>query len=331
MKIVFIIGNGFDICLGLKTKYENFYNYYLNKETPEDKPQVKNLKEHLKKDHGEEDGYKYWSDLEIGMGNYTTNFSSVEDLKEAYYDLNDNLKAYIEEVNKKDLPSTIKVNKLIEDLSYPYKYLRTGFRDDVRKFLKKWETSSYETHIISFNYTDTIEKILKTKDGNVKLKDSYFQRSNLLYPMVHIHGTVDSYPLIGVNDKMQIKNEQLRENEEVQECLIKPKLNEMLAHSIDGRAVSLIKNATVICIFGHSLGDSDNMWWELVGVRLKSDSIVIYFVYNPQEDARPQELNNIRRKYKNKLLSKTNLTKEEKDIAFEKIYIALNTDMFKIN
>ena len=331
MKIVFFIGNGFDICLGLKTKYEDFYNYYLNKETPEDKPQVKNLKEHLKKDHSEKDGYKYWSDLEIGMGNYTTNFSSVEDLKEAYYDLNDNLKAYIEEVNKKDLPSTIKVNKLIEDLSYPYKYLRTGFRDDVRKFLKKWETSSYETHIISFNYTDTIEKILKTKDGNVKLKDSYFQRSNLLYPMVHIHGTVDSYPLIGVNDKMQIKNEQLRENEEVQECLIKPKLNEMLAHSIDGRAVSLIKNATVICIFGHSLGDSDNMWWELVGERLKSDCIVIYFVYNPQEDARPQELNSIRRKYKKKLLSKTNLTKEEKDIAFEKIYIALNTDMFKIN
>lgn len=331
MKIVFFIGNGFDICLGLKTKYEDFYNYYLNKETPEDKPQVKNLKEHLKKDHSEKDGYKYWSDLEIGMGNYTTNFSSVEDLKEAYYDLNDNLKAYIEEVNKKDLPSTIKVNKLIEDLSYPYKYLRTGFRDDVRKFLKKWETSSYETHIISFNYTDTIERILKAKDGNVKLKDSYFQRSNLLYPMVHIHGTVDSYPLIGVNDKMQIKNEQLRENEEVQECLIKPKLNEMLAHSIDGRAVSLIKNATVICIFGHSLGDSDNMWWELVGERLKSDCIVIYFVYNPQEDARPQELNSIRRKYKKKLLSKTNLTKEEKDIAFEKIYIALNTDMFKIN
>ena len=331
MKIVFIIGNGFDICLGLKTKYDDFYNYYLNKDTPENKPQVKKLKEHLKADHSKEDGYKYWSDLEIGMGNYTTNFSSVEDLKEAYYDLNDNLKAYIEEVNKKDLPSTIKSNKLIEDLSYPYKYLRTGFRDNVRKFLKKWETSSYETHIISFNYTDTIERILKTKDGNVKLKDSYFQRSNLLYPMVHIHGTVDSYPLIGVNDKMQIKNEQLRENEEVQECLIKPKLNEMLAHSIDGRAVSLIKNATVICIFGHSLGDSDNMWWELVGERLKSDCIVIYFVYNPQEDARPQELNSIRRKYKKKLLSKTNLTKEEKDIAFEKIYIALNTDMFKIN
>lgn len=330
MKVVFIIGNGFDICLGLKTQYKDFYNYYLNKETPEDKPQVKNLKEHLKKDHSGEDGYKYWSDLEIGMGNYAINFSSVEDLKEAYYDLNDNMKAYIKEVNNKDLPSSIKVNKLIDDLSYPYEYLRSKFKIDIRKFLNKWETHSYETYIISFNYTDTIERILKIKDGKMRLKDSYFQRTNILYPIIHIHGKIDE-PLIGVNDKMQIKNENLRENEEVQECLVKPKLNEMLAHAIDEKAISLIKGATVICIYGHSLGDSDNMWWELVSERLKSDCIVIYFVYNPKEDVRPQELNNIRRKYKNKLLSKTNLSEEEKIIAFDKIYIALNKDIFKIN
>lgn len=330
MKVVFIIGNGFDICLGLKTQYKDFYNYYLNKETPEDKPQVKNLKEHLKKDHSGEDGYKYWSDLEIGMGNYAINFSSVEDLKEAYYDLNDNMKAYIKEVNNKDLPSSIKVNKLIDDLSYPYEYLRSKFKIDIRKFLNKWETHSYETYIISFNYTDTIERILKIKDGKMRLKDSYFQRTNILYPIIHIHGKIDE-PLIGVNDKMQIKNENLRENEEVQECLVKPKLNEMLAHAIDEKAISLIKGATVICIYGHSLGDSDNMWWELVGERLKSDCIVIYFVYNPKEDVRPQELNNLRRKYKNKLLSKTNLSEEEKIIAFDKIYIALNKDIFKIN
>lgn len=331
MKIVFIIGNGFDISLGLKTQYKDFYNYYLNTETPEDKPQVKKLKEHLKKDQSEKGGYKYWSDLEIGMGNYTTAFSSVEDLKEAYYDLNDKMKAYIEEVNNKDLPSTIKSNKLIEDLSYPYKYLRARFREDVRKFLRRWETSTYETHIISFNYTDTIERILKMKDGNIRLRDSYFQRNNTLYPIIHIHGIIDEDPLIGVNDKMQIKNEELRESEDVQECLVKPKLNEMLAHAIDEKAISLIKVATVICIYGHSLGDSDNLWWELVGERLKSDCIVIYFVYNPKEDVRPQELNNIRRKYKNKLLSKTNLSEEEKIIAFDKIYIALNKDIFKIN
>lgn len=164
----------------------------------------------------------------------------------------------------------------------------------------------------------------------MRLKDSYFQRTNILYPIIHIHGKIDE-PLIGVNDKMQIKNENLRENEEVQECLVKPKLNEMLAHAIDEKAISLIKGATVICIYGHSLGDSDNLWWELVGERLKSDCIVIYFVYNPKEDVRPQELNNIRRKYKNKLLSKTNLSEEEKIIAFDKIYIALNKDIFKIN
>lgn len=33
MKLVYLIGNGFDINLGLKTKFRQFYNYYLEQET----------------------------------------------------------------------------------------------------------------------------------------------------------------------------------------------------------------------------------------------------------------------------------------------------------
>ena len=85
----FIIGNGFDINLGLATQYENFYRFYLGLDSSNDSIQVKKLKEHLKNDQDQESRYQYWSDLEIGMGNYTVNFSNVKELKEAYYDLND--------------------------------------------------------------------------------------------------------------------------------------------------------------------------------------------------------------------------------------------------
>ena len=30
MKVVYLIGNGFDLNLGLKTSYSDFYTYYLN-------------------------------------------------------------------------------------------------------------------------------------------------------------------------------------------------------------------------------------------------------------------------------------------------------------
>ncbi len=48
MKVVFIIGNGFDINLGLATQYENFYRFYLGLDSSNDSIQVKKLKEHLK-------------------------------------------------------------------------------------------------------------------------------------------------------------------------------------------------------------------------------------------------------------------------------------------
>ena len=312
MKVVFIIGNGFDINLGLATQYENFYRFYLGLDSSNDSIQVKKLKEHLKNDQDQESRYQYWSDLEIGMGNYTVNFSNVKELKEAYYDLNDRMQEYMKIIDKKDLPASINSQKLIRDLSYPDQYLRPLFKEEIYNFLKKWGTSVYETYIVSFNYTNVLEKILKIKENdNMQLSNSRFGNSNTLYPIIHIHGKVDA-PLIGLNDKNQIKNELLRENEEVQECIIKPKLNEMLAHLVDVKVDNHIRTANLICIFGHSLGDTDKLWWNLMGERLKTDCRIIYFAYNPKELLRPSELNNIRRKYKNLLLSKTSFSESEK-------------------
>lgn len=54
---------------------------------------MKRLKSHLKEKLSAED--KYWSDLEIALGNYTTNFSSLEELELAYNDLNDKFRDFI--------------------------------------------------------------------------------------------------------------------------------------------------------------------------------------------------------------------------------------------
>ena len=61
MKVVFIIGNGFDINLGLATQYENFYRFYLGLDSSNDSIQVKKLKEHLKNDQDQE------VDINIGL------------------------------------------------------------------------------------------------------------------------------------------------------------------------------------------------------------------------------------------------------------------------
>lgn len=326
MKVVYLIGNGFDLNLGLKTSYSDFYTYYLNIKNND--PQIAQLKEHLKHDKDNKGKYRYWSDLEIAMGEYTKEFSRREDMEKVYNDLNDNLRDYIMKIEQDYIEGGIDKDKLKRDLAHPEEYLREVFKVDFRSFVKKWETHPYETYIISFNYTNTIETILKM-NGPIEIGRTIYQRSNLLYPIIHIHG-LSNAPLIGLNDASQIWNDLFRDDIDTQEFLLKPKINEAVGHLNDRKSFELIRQANLIYIFGVSLGETDKLWWEAVGERLKRDCRIIYFVYNPDEHPRPNELTRIRRKYKDFLLSKTKLTPEEKQSAFDRIFIVHNSDMFNL-
>lgn len=326
MKVVYLIGNGFDLNLGLKTSYNDFYTYYLNIESND--IQIAQLKEHLKHDKDNEGRYQYWSDLEIAMGEYTKNFDSLEVMEKVYNDLNDNLCDYIISIVQSGIQDDIDKNKLKTDLAHPERYLREIFKEEFRSYTKKWETHTYETYIISFNYTNTIEVILNMK-GTMEIGQTIYNRSNHLYPIIHIHGLFNA-PLIGLNDASQIRNDLFRNDVDVQEFLLKPKINEAVGHLNDRKSLNHISQANLIYLFGVSLGETDKLWWEAVGERLKYDCKIFYFVYNPNEHPRPNELTRIRKKYKDFLLSKTKLTSEEKQMAFDKIFIVHNSDMFNL-
>lgn len=326
MKVVYLIGNGFDLNLGLKTSYSDFYTYYLNVKSRD--AQIIQLKEHLKNDKDNEGKYQYWSDLEIAMGEYTKEFSRREDMEKVYNDLNDNLRDYIMSIEQSGIQDDIDKNKLKTDLAHPENYLREVFREEFLLHVKKWDSHPYETYIISFNYTNTIEIILNMK-GTIDLGYTLYRKPNHLHPIIHIHGLSDA-PIIGLNDASQIGNNLFRDDIDTQDFLLKPKINEAVGHLNDRKSLGYISQANLIYLFGVSLGETDKLWWEAVGERLKHDCRVIYFVYNPCERPRLNEINRTRKKYKNFLLSKTQLTPEEKKIASDKIFIVLNSDMFKL-
>ena len=74
MNITFFIGNGFDINLGLNTKYSSFYPYFI--EHARDDNMIKKWID------GNE---KYWADLEEKFGQQLTNISAG-DLERFYED-----------------------------------------------------------------------------------------------------------------------------------------------------------------------------------------------------------------------------------------------------
>ena len=87
MKILHIIGNGFDLNFGLKTSYKDFYDFYMA--ALSSKNSVNNLKKNIS------NNYKNWSDLELALGQYTDEIKSVQEFDEVFEDIGDRLSEFL--------------------------------------------------------------------------------------------------------------------------------------------------------------------------------------------------------------------------------------------
>lgn len=332
MKTVFLIGNGFDINLGLKTRYKDFYNYYLDLDSNGDNNHVKKLKDHLKKTLSSDD--KYWADLELALGDYTINFSSLEELELTYNDIYDNFRDFISNVDKEKLDlSKFNIDQLKKSFAHPENCFCRAEHDMLRKYYSNWSNSDCNVTIISFNYTHTIEQLLNYQDNKITLDTWPLYSSYKVYlsKIYHIHGESD-VPLIGLNDKSQIKNPKLREIPEVQEYLLKPLLNQMQGHCIDSDTLQAIKNADIICIYGLSLGRTDAIWWNTIANTLLSKTArLIFYAYDKEVPKyRPQLINRMKRKWIELFLNSTQLSDEEKKKVYNQIFVINRPTVFDI-
>ena len=128
MNILYLIGNGFDINLGLKTGYSDFYDYYLSQETKSEV--VAKLKTHLEKER-----YTTWADLELGMGEYTKNVSDCHDLEIICHDLSMSLKLYLYKVQSEFSVTAVDIDKFKGNLLNPARGLSAGSRRSVESFI----------------------------------------------------------------------------------------------------------------------------------------------------------------------------------------------------
>lgn len=321
MNILYIIGNGFDINLGLKTKYSDFYDYYQSLDCTS--VLVKKLKEDIS------DKLKDWSDLEKSLGEYTKNLTSTEEFDEVIMDIKSNLSNYlIQEEEKIDFT---KANKEIfhKYLSFPEQSLLKADINAINTYKDKWKNQNWNVNIITLNYTQIIEKILDSKSKSIGI-GKHDAALVLMKGIEHLHGYSNNRMILGVNDKSQIKNLSFHDNEDILETLVKSDCNKAIKHTIDDLCKTQIQNAQLICIFGSSIGETDNLWWELIGDQLKKDIRLIIFTkcedINPINDylkARKE------RALKRLFLSRTKLNDIEKEDVSKKIFIGVNTEMFK--
>lgn len=332
MNITFLIGNGFDLKIGMRTKYEDFYNYYNKQENPN--KDIIALKQTI------EENRKDWSDLEQAFGEYTNKLKTEEQAIKLYDDLISNLQTYLQlEEERLDI-NDIHKQKVFDDLLSPYKYLRPAENNELSNYMNNSDNCSIKS--ITFNYTKSLEKLTGYSGERILISKEKKGKEISLDSIEHIHGYTTKRTIIGVNDDSQIANEKFKNSSKVKHRLIKSDCNKTYGLGHDENCVSWIETSRLICIYGLSFGDTDKKWWinigkklldihnHLSGVRCK----VIIFVYKPNlkigGDTWGPSYQDEVEIIKDLFLNKTTLSKAEKEKVRDRIYVGINTNIFNV-
>ncbi len=325
MNITFLIGNGFDISLGLKTSYSEFAKYYIQR--PSSHPSIEKLKTDIEKDihNGEKEWGSKWADFERAFGEYTKNLSGIKEFDIVYDDVVAEMHTYITQ-EKERFDDVISKTPIIDDVFvrsciYPDSFIRE------RSKISKLFQGNIHLYFINFNYTTTFDRFAKSINWRYRSRGELLVAESKLY---HVHGTLDTALVFGVNDTSQIVNIEFQENPVISTQLVKPSFNQKLGYGIDDECVNVIKDSDLICVYGMSMGVTDKYWWEQIIENLKSgDHYAILFQWSEKQYRKYQAWLQIREEdnIKANFLKHAGLGLE--DSISNKIFIGYNTDIFK--
>ena len=275
MNILYVIGNGFDLAQGMKTRYADFYPYYLKCASPNET--VKRLKEAIKENIGD------WSDMEIELGKYTKNIGSESEFMEMYFDLSDRLSEYLKQESERNKLN--RVGQIVDDFFEPYRYLepldKRLYENYFDGFLGKDRRVGVDINVdvVTLNYTNTIESLIGFPSvPSMNKKNAVFSLRNIC----HLHGVLGDTILVGVNDEQQIANGKFQQNQAVRDCLVKPEAIAAMRSDKSLLCRSYIERSDIIILYGVSLGATDaNLWSTIVKQLSKNDPpMLVYFHYS---------------------------------------------------
>lgn len=251
MNVTLILGNGFDLNMGLPTSYSDFYKYYLQV----DSPKSTNL---IKQEIGEKP--QTWADLEKSLGEISKKYLHDSDAYiEAFENVRDELALYLKEVNRYEITNLETFAAcFLRDVLEVDRFLDNKPKREYRFFLEGVDSlNEIEMTVVNFNYTSTVEKMMAVqKTAELPPKKIIFN------DVIHIHHELSTGILMGVNDTSQIANKDFGELFDVQSMMVKPFINDSFAAGNDHKAYSAMMTADVIILFGTSFGETDNLWWE---------------------------------------------------------------------
>lgn len=322
--ITFLIGNGFDLNLGLKTRYTDMYEGYINLHSTD--PDIKKLKELLRADAP---GYETWGDFEMAMARHAQSYQNEDAFVKCVRDFRKYLIDYLTEQNAK-------FPKLCEETVNGTRACIQEFRESLQSFYLgqtpnvmnaiKQRISSVDGqkyNFIVFNYTTILDYI----DTERRDRGGAYNTE-----ITHIHGKIGSDIVLGIDNLDQLTDVPFSLTKKAERAFIKPHFNQEYDSARLKRAIEMIDNSDVICVYGMALGESDRMWIERLIRWLKSDqgNHLIYYAYSEKDygGSYPDEIMDEEDEKKRELL--TRICRDWADIqqVFGQVHIPLGHNIF---
>lgn len=322
VQIAYLIGNGFDIHLGMQSKYQQFYSWLSEEiENPKNsKKEIFNIRNneliqefilhnnpwhfepYAKNEWSKDDD---WSDFEASLLNNIRRLSKTQNANEKVkkqirnlQQVNKLLKKYLklqtENVEQQlDFDSCdIEVSLSNQFSRLPYEdflLIRTLLNREFKNFPQKRQSGNIK--FINFNYTFLLQKFISSKPF-VTIKglhdflnfNSFSINSTIHYP----NGNFIDTPELGIGTKEEIpENLTLSENEI--NYLSKESFARIRRDNRVNEISAVIANSDITFLYGLSLGESDDFYISKVMESLLKNenhvAIITYFNENYSEGA----------------------------------------------
>lgn len=340
MNILYLIGNGFDLNAGAKTTTRDFYKFLENYSAEEDAEKtnalIKRVVDDIKKDK------QSWEDYELGLGHASNLFDSIDEYKEALSSLICAFDVFIRKENARiqELKFNKEVLASFNDgiINLQQDKMLTPDRQNFPLGITRYSEQTF--NFVSFNYTTLLDKLIESSVW-ITDENKFLSSENVkIYTNspLHIHGSLknDDPLIIGIDNKEQIENVNFKENESLYDYLIKPKMNELIMEENMDFFKSKINEASVISIYGMSIGDTDKTWWKEIGKWLSIDTypphkLILNVFFEPKRSSKivAAKLNNIVLKEKLSFLKAADIDEKYLDNLKDRILISFKSEAFK--
>ena len=229
---ILIIGNGFDLDLGMKTSYKDFFNsrfWPFHKTLYDYSPNNYSYPQALSDALLMEKEESNWFDIEGAMGRYACHrrrddsgyvhpdcVERAQDDKTQYEKITSDLKAYLLDVQKK---TEIKTDSVAAQV------------------FKAIIGNGYFDKIFTFNYTD-----LKSIAATLRVNTDFWY--------THMHGSLDTEIILGIESRMEF------------DPLYRFMCKEYNPNYETRLLIRFLNEAEEVVIFGHSLGEIDYHYFQ---------------------------------------------------------------------